>query len=188
MISMHSFILCLTSKLNNCSKDSKTLQPSSVQRRTILGFDGFAYRNHSRESSSRLCMWRKVLGKDVKLFPCKNKLLRLNLPRLPREGGKVLMQFSETFRVWSYVKFSPKQWGISNNLLLETLSSSNILRFPIVGTSCVNWLPSSLRVVRLIRALICGLMLLSLLLRRSNFCKQGKFWQKIPSSSVILLF
>ena len=133
-------------------------------------------------------MCKNVLGKDVKLFPCKNKLLRLNLPRLPSEGGKVLMQFSETFSVCSYVKFSPKQWGISNNLLLETLNSSSILRFPIVGTSYVSRLPSSLRIVRLIKALICGLMLLSLLLRRSSFYKQGKFWQKIPSSSVILLF
>ena len=135
---MHSFMLCLTNKLKSCSSDSKTLQPSSVERRTILGFEGFAYRNHSKESSSRLCMWRKVLGKDVKLFPCKNKLLRLNLPRLPREGGKVLIQFSETFSVCNCVKFSPKQCGISNNLLLETLSSSSNLRFPIVGTSCVN--------------------------------------------------
>ena len=133
-------------------------------------------------------MCKNVLGKDVKLFPCKNKLLRLNLPRLPSEGGRVLMQFSETFNVCSYVKFSPKQWGISNNLLLETLSSSSILRFPIVGTSYVSKLPSSLSIVRLIKALMCGLMLLSLLLRRSSFCKQGKFWQKIPSSSVILLF
>ena len=113
MINMHSFMLCLTSKLKSCSSDSKTLRPSSVARLTSLGLDGLAYKNHSRLRSSRLHMCRKLDGNDVKLLPWRNRYLRLYLPRLPKEAGRDLIQFSETLSVCNYVRLSPKQYGIS---------------------------------------------------------------------------
>ena len=137
--------------------------------------DGFAYKNHSSESSSRLHMCRKVLGKEVKLFPWRKRHFKLYLPRLPSEAGKLLIWLSETLSVCSCVRFSPKHYGISNNLLLETDNSSRSLRLPIWGTSCVSWFPSSLSTCRLMSALMCGFKLLILLFLRSNFSKQGKF-------------
>ena len=120
-------------------------------------------------------MCTKVDGNEVKLFPWRKRYLRLYWPRLPRDDGKLLIELSATFRVCNEVRFSPKIWGISYSLLFETLSSWRSLRLPIWGTSCVSWLLSKRKTYRLIRALICGLTLLILLLRKSSFSRHGKF-------------
>ena len=83
-------------------------------------------------------MCTNVDGNEVKLLPCRNRYFKLYWPRLPREAGKLLIELSETFRVCSEVRFSPKFDGISNNLLFDTLSSWSSLRLPIWGTSCVS--------------------------------------------------
>lgn len=76
-------------------------------------------------------MCRKVLGNEVKLFPWRNKYFKLYFPRMPIDEGKFLIELSARFRETSDVRFSPKQKGISNSLLFDTLRSSSSLRLPI---------------------------------------------------------
>jgi len=132
-------------------------------------------------------MCRNVLGKEVKLFPWRKRLFKLYFPRLPSEEGKLFIELSAKFKVRSYVRFSPRQKGISKSLFPETLSSSRSLRLPIWGMSWVSWLLSNLSTCKLIIALMWGLMLFILLFRRSSRSRQGKFWQKSPSNSTMPL-
>ena len=76
-------------------------------------------------------MCRKLAGNDVKSLPCRKSDRKEYLPRVPRDGGRDLIWLSDRFKVLREVRFSPKQWGTSNSLLLETESSSRSLRLPI---------------------------------------------------------
>ena len=89
--------------------------------------------------------------------------------------------------VCKLVKLSKLEAGICWILFYDKLSSTRLVRLPISLSMCVKLLLSRRSTLRFVRALIYGLIVVNLLLLKSNFSRLGKFKQKSSSISSILL-